>query len=461
MGTMEEWKKITLMTTVLAFLLEIRPLDPFLTAYLTGPDVNVPLDEVAEVLTPIRVYMGIVGTALCFLFADYVLYKPVLIVDGLVGIVMYYNFIGSPSKLQLWVSMALLSIYVCAELTCLSYVYVKIQDKLKYQTATGFIRSGTLCGTALSGLIGQVLVYFSGGRYTILPYISLVGVSLAFVWAWFLPAVKYSSFLQNVLEQPIDPVSSKTALDDGRTPKYVDSTIANQVKHNEPEQIPTRIKLFNRLLEDLSLSLSDQTVLKWSFWNTLALTGFMQVAVNINVLYTYNEDTTGDYRTLLNGMVEFVKTLSGAFCTYKIGFVNVDWDLYGDYFLGCGSLVLGVLMGLCNFIHNNYYVYIMYICYGVLFQSMVVIAQSQIAKNLKDDCYALVLGFSAFVAICIGTVFTMFVVSMNVFNTTVAQQFLFYGALYEFLGVVYLWNNFSNGKTVFRGWCCAKSYEDL
>lgn len=43
---MESWKIITYNVAVYVFLFEIRPLETYLTAYLTGPDGNVSLSEV-------------------------------------------------------------------------------------------------------------------------------------------------------------------------------------------------------------------------------------------------------------------------------------------------------------------------------------------------------------------------------------------------------------------------------
>lgn len=43
---MKKWKKTTYMVAIYLFLLELRPLEPFMTAYLTGPDANLTLNEV-------------------------------------------------------------------------------------------------------------------------------------------------------------------------------------------------------------------------------------------------------------------------------------------------------------------------------------------------------------------------------------------------------------------------------
>lgn len=44
--TMEHWKFVTIMVTVLAFALEFQPIDSFLTAFLVGPTVGASLKQV-------------------------------------------------------------------------------------------------------------------------------------------------------------------------------------------------------------------------------------------------------------------------------------------------------------------------------------------------------------------------------------------------------------------------------
>jgi len=47
---MESWKIITYNVAVYMFLFEVRPLETYLTAYLTGPDGNVSLSEVTFII---------------------------------------------------------------------------------------------------------------------------------------------------------------------------------------------------------------------------------------------------------------------------------------------------------------------------------------------------------------------------------------------------------------------------
>jgi len=45
-SVMKKWEKTTYMVAIYLFLLELRPLEPFMTAYLIGPDADLSLTEV-------------------------------------------------------------------------------------------------------------------------------------------------------------------------------------------------------------------------------------------------------------------------------------------------------------------------------------------------------------------------------------------------------------------------------
>lgn len=45
---MESSIKVTYMIAIFMFFIEVRPLQPYLTAYLTGPNGNVSLSEVSR-----------------------------------------------------------------------------------------------------------------------------------------------------------------------------------------------------------------------------------------------------------------------------------------------------------------------------------------------------------------------------------------------------------------------------
>lgn len=55
---MKRWKKITYMVAIYKLLVELRPLDPYLTAFLTGPSGKVSLTEVITI-TYLYMYIDI------------------------------------------------------------------------------------------------------------------------------------------------------------------------------------------------------------------------------------------------------------------------------------------------------------------------------------------------------------------------------------------------------------------
>ncbi|XP_050424032.1 thiamine transporter 2-like [Adelges cooleyi] len=427
----EQWKKITIMTTVYAFALEIRPLDPFLAAYLTGPDIKMSLQEVTDRLTPFRVYSSVIGTGLGFFLTDYLRYKPVMVFNGIIGVLAYVNFIGSPDMVQLLIASNCLSLFLSVEITYFSYLYAQISNKNHYQLATGYAKAGCLSGACISGLVGQLIVFSGNGNYTALPYISLAAMAVALVWACFLPPVEYSNYFNLADDEPV--ITSKTALYDASITNYTESSSADKQEHRRLAASP-----FKRIYHDFRVSYRDPAVLKWSIWYTLALAIFIEITLNINILFSYLADMRGNRTPLLNGLVVSVATMCGALSTYSIGQTTaVDWNVWGDLFFGCGSIALGVLTGLCYF-SSDTYAYFMYISYYALAQTMFVIAISEIAKRMKATCYGLVLGFNAFAALCLAACFSMFVIQMNVFDTTTPGQFLFYGGTYLTLGIIFL-----------------------
>ncbi|XP_026806294.1 thiamine transporter 2-like [Rhopalosiphum maidis] len=423
---MDHWKLITVMVTVFTFTVEIRPMDSFLTAYLTGPSVNVSLNEVSNVFTPIRIYFGVIGSFLVFLLSDYLRYKPVMIFNGVLGMVAYINLIDSPTAFQIMVTEVCFSLFACIEMAYYGYLYSKIEDKEHYQIATGFAKSGMLSGTCVAGLLGQLAVYFNDRNYSVLPYYSLAFVTFATVWACFLPSVGNSKTSIQVDDVGEDDFSN-TAIQDPSIPDY-----SSTRKSDTSNVVPSTV-FVNRFC-DFRHSYADRTVLMWSIWYVVAMAGFTQTNLYVNILYTYIVDVSDDKHALLNGLVDSLATMCAAISAYQIGKVNVNWSYHGFTFLTFSSLVLALLLSLGYYSTNIFVVYFMYICFDTVVQSVFVIAMSQIAKQLKHDFYTSVLGFNAFLGIVLSTCLSSLLVRIE---TSLPFRFLVYSSTFIILGVVY------------------------
>jgi len=282
-NTMEKWKKITIMVTAFTFFLQIRPLDSFLTAYLTGPNVNATLNEVTDVFTPIKLYTSVVSTFLVFLLADYLRYKPLVVFNGMVGMATYLCLIGKPSIFSVKLSEVFGSLVLSCEWTYYGYLFARIKDKNHYQIATGCVKAGALSGQFISGLFGQLVTYLNNSDYNTLPYYSIIGVTIATALAIMFPPIKRKIgyfHADNTLPITVDEKAnlfSKHVICNSDLPKY--STFAVK-KENVDCKPATKIKSpFACIYENFKNSYANPVILRWSLWHVLGLTGYIQVRI--------------------------------------------------------------------------------------------------------------------------------------------------------------------------------------
>lgn len=65
----------------------------------------------------------------------------------------------------------------------------------------------------------------------------------------------------------------------------------------------------------------------------------------------------------------------GAIAAFTISKVNCNWYSMGDFFFAVGSLVACGVLLCCVYCKNLYLIYIFYIVYGMMYQTMLTIAE--------------------------------------------------------------------------------------
>lgn len=112
---MDRWVKICLLLCLFGLLKELRPSEFFVTEYLTGPWKNFTLDEVYShfcytaklqsinnndiflqiytIIFPVWTYSYLALLVVVFLVTDYLLYKPVIILEGIFFILTWCTLI--------------------------------------------------------------------------------------------------------------------------------------------------------------------------------------------------------------------------------------------------------------------------------------------------------------------------------------------------------------------------------
>jgi thiamine transporter 2/3 len=101
---MEEWLKISLTLSLIGFLKEFRPSEAFYYEYLVGPK-NFTEDQVNREAVPTSIYSTLVLQVFAFLITDMCRYKPLIIVLGLSGVIMYSLMLWTTSLLGLQIAL--------------------------------------------------------------------------------------------------------------------------------------------------------------------------------------------------------------------------------------------------------------------------------------------------------------------------------------------------------------------
>ncbi|XP_027849395.1 thiamine transporter 2-like isoform X1 [Aphis gossypii] len=418
---MEEWLKITLCVSLFATFRDFRPVDSFYTSFLTSPAVNFTAEQVTKDIYPINSYATTSLVIVMFLVTDYVLYKPIVMLDAFSSIVMFLLVLEPITLFKAKLNMLFLGLTSACELAYMSYAYAKIRDRRLYQKMTGIVRGSNLLGKCLSATFAQIAVSFIHIEYGILVYISLAGSCVAFFVTFFFPPVNSSIYFH--------PESPKT------TKSKVNYNTFHNKNHKgiEPCFVEKSPKPVRVVLDQLYLELRDAYtnpyLLKFGVWFAFATGVYFQVLTYNDVLYLdLNERNPVDNK-LYNGGVDALAFISGALSSYCIGFLKVDWKSASNFYFFIGSLLSCITLCICYVTTSLNLVYIMYIIFCFEFQSMNVVARSETAKHLKHDSFAFIFGVVFFISLVVSSAITYLFVQGTFIQIPVNVQFLLYGLI--------------------------------
>ncbi|XP_022182541.1 thiamine transporter 2-like isoform X1 [Myzus persicae] len=432
---MEPWKKVCLYVSVYVMLREFRPIDPFIIKYLTLLPEKYTVRIIREDVYPVGSYVSVLFVVIVFLVTDYLQYKPIIILNGLSGIMSYSLLLGSPTISFLKSGQIFLMLFRAAEVASYTYMFASIRNKDKYQIATSIVRTSVLIGKCSCGIIAQILISYNILSYAYLLYLSIFGMILTTIWSLIMPPVMFSLYFYKVKEPVLDVI-----VDDNEKiilTKINESTNMNLDKNNM-KKFFIKMKcseVIQKLWDDFYVTYADANVFKWSVWWSLSLSGYVLVSQYIQ-LYWEEIEVHGKLNSL-NGAVESLATLFSAAATYGIGRVNGDWDKYGDIVMAIVAMGLGVVLYFLSFTESLIKSYAYFIIFCCTYQTMVTIASAEVAKFLKRNCYALIFGFNKLIAYILIIIFTVVVIEDKFFSFDIRQQFLIYSVYFMFLGCLF------------------------
>ncbi|XP_046639183.1 thiamine transporter 1-like [Daphnia pulicaria] len=431
---MEKWFKICLLLCLFGVLKELRPSEPFLTQYLVGPWKNLTTDEVYSEIFPVWTYSYLALLVVVFLVTDFLLYKPVIVFEGICYIMTWCVLIWGQGVAAMQGVEFLYAAATATQIAYNTYIYAQVPLS-KFQVVTAYTQAALLTGRCIAGILGQVLVATGLCDYYTLNFISLAFVSAATVVACFLPNVSQSIYFHRG-----KPKENDKALDQldspnmGRVTDGVDQITSNDSTASETEW--TLASVYQLLWIDFKSSFSNAYMLKWSLWWAFAMCGYFQVLNYIQPLWeTVAPSGTNN---IYNGAVEATHTFLSALATIAIGYAPVNWSVYGEPVIAVISLFEGAMLYLAGSSNELWVAYVTYMAFCITYSVLITIASSEVAKGLKQESYGLVFGINTFLALFFQTILTLIVADSAGLALEPPEQFKVYGGYYFVLGVVFI-----------------------
>ncbi|XP_059783431.1 thiamine transporter 2 isoform X2 [Balaenoptera ricei] len=423
------WIYPTVILCLFGFFSMMRPSEPFLMLYLSGPDKNLTSEEITNEIFPVWTYSYLVLLLPVFILTDYVRYKPVIVLQGISFIITWLLLLFGQGVKTMQVVEFFYGMVSATEVAYYAYIYSMVSPE-HYQKVSGYCRSATLVAYTVASVLAQLLVSLANLSYFYLNVLSLASVSMAFLFSLFLPMPKKSMFFhaKPSKEAPPKPPGKDAVLEEpqkdheptGQVFTVSGNPYDGQWSSPKPENVALRV--FVQWLQDLKECYSSKHLFYWSLWWAFSTAGFNQVLNYVQVLWDYK--APGQSSVIYNGAVEAIATFGGALAAFAVGFVKVNWDLLGELALAIFSVVNAGSLFLMHYTTNIWVCYAGYLLFKTGYMLLITIAVFQIAVNLSVERYALVFGINTFIALVIQTIITVIVVDQGGLGLPISIQFM-------------------------------------
>lgn len=246
-------------------------------------------------------------------------------------------------------------IATATEIAYYSYVYAVVSID-HFKKVTSYVRAIRLLGQAMAGIVGQILISAQLTGYLELNYISFASVSVACVFAIFLPNTFDCVWC---FSKPPPPMSRRL------------------LSHEDTDCCVSLTRVFWRAVvkrwRDFAKFYCNLSLLKWSIWWALATCGVLQVGNYVQSLW--KEVGGASERThIYNGVVESVATLCSAGAAFLLSFLKVNWPVWGEVTISVLSLLDSAMLLFASQATALWGVYICHILYRTTYAFLITIA---------------------------------------------------------------------------------------
>ncbi|XP_073673613.1 thiamine transporter 2 [Garra rufa] len=435
---MRDWKYPTFLLCIYGFFSTVKPLEPFLIPFLTGPDKNLTIEQVTNQIFPVWTYSYLAVLVPVFLLTDWLRYKPVVVFQCLIlfsttAMLLWCNGVPEMQAVQFTYGVV-----TSCDVAYFTYLYSIVEMK-HYLKATSYCRTAQLLGYLVGSVLGQILVSLELMSYYYILVFTLVLTGMALITSILLPMPKTSMFFHQKrsagdgeghvgTEEDLQSNGQKDGAEvEGSS--VCDSSSAKRSRTGGCGDV------LLRLWRDFLQCFSSRTLIIWSAWWALATCGYNQTVNFVQSLWEHVEPSSNF--TVYNGGVEAISNLFGATAAYSIGFSSADWSRWGEVTLGSLSALEGGALFAMVFSGNIWVCYCGYIIFKSLYMLLITIAMFQIAAGLNMERYALVFGANTFCALVLQTIITAVVVDSRGLGLDIVTQFTIYGAYFSIIALIF------------------------
>ncbi|KAM7413338.1 hypothetical protein PAMA_020636 [Pampus argenteus] len=460
------WSYPTTLLCMYGFFSTVKPLEPFLIPYLTGPDKNLTTEQVNNQIFPVWTYSYLSVLLPVFLVTDWLRYKPVVVFQCVSLFITTAMLLWTESVPAMQAMQFFYGVVTASEVAYFSYIYSVI-DMTRYRKVTSYSRSVQLLGYTVGSVLGQLLVSFNLMSYNNILVFTLVLIAIALLASILLPMPKKSMFFHRTrtgqktvtegtkrhadetMDASEDTTRSNVSLEEiGRNEKGEEGEETQDDAGNGQEEKGSKVEdveeavgaescsqVLLQLWRDFIQCYSSRQLLYWSVWWAMATCGYNQTVNYVQVLWEHVQPSQNF--SIYNGGVEAVSNLFSAATAYGIGFTEVKWQQWGELALGGFSGLGAAALFLMTFISNIWVCYTGYIIFKCLYMLLITIAMYQIAVDLSMERYALVFGANNFAALTLQTIITSVVVDSGGLGLSIIPQFTIYASYFSVIAVLF------------------------
>ncbi|KAG8445475.1 hypothetical protein GDO86_010305 [Hymenochirus boettgeri] len=431
------WKYPTLIICVYGFFFNMRPIEPFITPYYIGPFHNLTAEQVTTFVFPVWTYSSLAILIPVFLLTDYLRYKPVIILQALaesISLLLMMTVHGVPA---FQVLTFFYSVSTSCEVAYFTYIY-SVVDTEHYQRVTSYCRAVQLAGLTIGALCGQLLVSLAGVSYHTLNILSLTSSLVGLVCSFFLPMPSRSMFIhKKIVDETIQESSEGAETPQLQEHKQKAVAVKSAIEtHSESSCCKRCFGLLVNFGKELKECYTTKQIIYWSLWVASGTAGFLQVMGYVQVLWEHVEPSGKISR--YNGLVEATATFLSAVLSFLVGYVKVNWEIFGELVLAIFSAIGAGSIFLMAYARNIWVCYAGFLLFKSSYMILITIALYRLAVNLSLERYAMIFGLNNFVALVFQTILTLIVVDPKGLELDIITQYIVYGSYFAVIAGIFL-----------------------